>query len=81
MNPDRKAPIDLDEAERYFRGMTKRDWRPLGRGRQALVDSNGKIVGEISAAIGGGYHASRGGSLGTYIDEESAKRAVERGSA
>jgi len=43
-----------------------------------LVDSSGKIIGEVSKAIGNGYHAlSRNKPLGQYISAEAAKRAVD----
>jgi len=43
-----------------------------------LVDSSGKIIGEVSKAIGNGYHAlSRNKPLGKYISLAAAKRAVE----
>lgn len=52
-------------------------WHSTRHG-EALVDSTGKIIGEVSKAIGNGYHAQAGAShIGTYINEESAKRAVE----
>lgn len=54
-------------------------WKPSRIG-EVLVDSTGKIIGEVSwaALSGGGYHAiSQGNFLGRYYTEEDAKRAVE----
>lgn len=49
------------------------------RTAEAYCDEDGRIIGEVTDAIGGGYFAEVGSkSLGKYIDRTSAKRAVER---
>lgn len=49
------------------------------RTAEAYCDENGRIIGEITDAIGGGYFAEVDGKLlGKYIDRTSAKRAIEQ---
>lgn len=58
------------------RGPLKR-WRHIGHGEEVLTDQSGKIVGEVRL----GYRRYSAWidvrPLGEYVDEASAKRAVE----
>ena len=53
-------------------------WHTLGYQRFSYADQNGKIHGEVL----GGYRdytaMYKGKMLGTYISEETAKKAVEQ---
>ncbi len=59
-----------------------RCWRDT-RVAECYVDHDGRILGEVTMAIGGAYNADAplGKRLGVYIDRESAKSAVERAAA
>lgn len=47
-------------------------------GGSKLVAEDGEILGEVSRSFNGGWVAMRGlGWVKPYIDEESAKRALE----
>lgn len=54
-------------------------WTYIGRERQALTDSNGKIIGRVTRLFGSEYLAEADGRrLGCYVAEADAKAAVER---
>lgn len=56
----------------------KYTWRVVTWGREALVDANGKIVGEVSSGFGTKTATAGGAMLGEYVDLADARRAVER---
>ena len=56
----------------------KMNWTFVYRHRRAYVNERGLIVGEIVHGWGGFWSATRNKrNLGRFIDEDSAKKAVE----
>lgn len=69
---------DIEALTRALVASSSRKWHSR-RSAEVLVDANEMIIGEVSKAIGDGYHATAAGKhLGRYLTEEAAKRAVER---
>lgn len=52
-------------------------WHYIRFGDEKYVDAKGRIVGSISRARDEWYAVYEGKPLGSFIDEESAKGAVE----
>ncbi len=46
--------------------------------QDSLVDSSGKIIGEVNKVRSDFKAFAKGNFLGDYIDRESAKKAVEK---